>query len=164
MLISLIEYAKMHGKNRRTVRDMAARGGFMTARKVSRIWLIDSDEQYPPDRRIKSGNYIDWRKKMRKSLIDIKHMVSERPYPGMLPDELKPYHAYISDSGHSLMCIPAKVEKDAFDSSEPWGYELPLPVKYVLEKGYEKRDDYLIVDVPYDENIGAVVYDRYYEF
>lgn len=51
MLISLAEYAKMHGRNPATARQMALRGGFRTARKVGRDWMIDSEEPYPDKRR-----------------------------------------------------------------------------------------------------------------
>ena len=60
-LISLLEYAEIHKKSRVSVRQKAARGGFKTARKIGRNWVIDSDEPYT-DRRIKSGKYKDARK------------------------------------------------------------------------------------------------------
>ena len=60
--ISLAEYAKMHDKNPANVRQKVLRGGFKTARKVGRNWMIDKNEPYV-DERIKSGKYIDWRKK-----------------------------------------------------------------------------------------------------
>lgn len=50
MLISLVEYAKKHGRSPVSVRQMALRGGLKTAQKIGRDWLIDSDEEYP-DRR-----------------------------------------------------------------------------------------------------------------
>ena len=101
---------------------------------------------------------------MRKSLEDVKHMIRNKPYPNALPDKLAPFHAYVSDSGHCLMCIPAKFEGTAFGASDPWGYEIPLPVKYVLETGYRQRGDYLIVEVPYDDTLGATVDSKYDEF
>lgn len=61
-LITLKEYAAIHGKAQRTCCQMAASGGFKTAQKIGRDWFIDKDEPYP-DRRIKSGKYIGWRKK-----------------------------------------------------------------------------------------------------
>lgn len=51
MLISLVEYAKKHGKASATVRQMAQRGGFKTAQKIGRNWIIDSEEPYPDHRR-----------------------------------------------------------------------------------------------------------------
>ena len=56
MLISLVEYAQRHGKDPATARQMALRGGFKTARKIGRNWVIDDSEQWP-DRRVKSGKY-----------------------------------------------------------------------------------------------------------
>lgn len=53
MLISLIEYAKKQGRSPVSVRQMALRGGFKTAQKIGRDWLIDSEEVYP-DRRKES--------------------------------------------------------------------------------------------------------------
>lgn len=64
MLISIGEYAQIHKKAAATVRQMAERGSFKTAQKIGRNWIIDSDEPYP-DRRIKSGKYIGWRKGKR---------------------------------------------------------------------------------------------------
>lgn len=61
-LISLAEYAAIHGKEISTVRRKAIRGGFRTARKIGRNWIIDKDEPYIDDR-VKSGKYMDWRKK-----------------------------------------------------------------------------------------------------
>lgn len=59
MLISLAEYAKDHGLTQGAVRNRAAAGGFATARKIGRNWVIDSEEPYV-DRRIKSGLYVGW--------------------------------------------------------------------------------------------------------
>ena len=44
-LITLREYMEKHGKtNQRLLRAKAARGGFKTAVKMGRDWLIDEDE------------------------------------------------------------------------------------------------------------------------
>jgi hypothetical protein len=40
----------------------ALRGGFKTARKIGRNWVIDKNEPYT-DNRVKSGKYKGWRKK-----------------------------------------------------------------------------------------------------
>ena len=63
-MIALSEYAAMHGKSHVAARKMAARGGFKTAVKIARNWIIDENEPYP-DGRIKTGKYIDWRKDTR---------------------------------------------------------------------------------------------------
>lgn len=44
MLISLAEYALKHNRNPDTIRQKCSRGGFKTARKIGRNWVIDSEE------------------------------------------------------------------------------------------------------------------------
>lgn len=61
-LVSITEYAKMHGKAPVSVRQKAARGGFKTAQKIGKTWVIDSAEPYT-DERITTGKYINFRKK-----------------------------------------------------------------------------------------------------
>ena len=65
MLISLAEYAEKHGKCQESARKMAQRGGFQTAQKIGRNWVIDSEEPWL-DRRVKTGEYIGWYEKYRK--------------------------------------------------------------------------------------------------
>lgn len=60
-LISSAQYADKHGKARRTVSQMCKNGGFTTARKIGRNWVIEEGEPYP-DKRVKSGEYKNWRK------------------------------------------------------------------------------------------------------
>ena len=64
-LISLNEYAKRHGREASTVRQKALRGGFKTATKIGRDWLIDENEPYV-DGRIKNKQYIGARSKNNK--------------------------------------------------------------------------------------------------
>lgn len=45
-LISLKEYAAIHGKDDGNLRRMAAAGKFKTARKLGNIWVIDKDEPF----------------------------------------------------------------------------------------------------------------------
>ena len=59
-LISLREYAELHGRAHDSVRQKVLRGGFKTARRIGRNWVIDSDEPYT-DERIRSGDYIGFR-------------------------------------------------------------------------------------------------------
>ena len=56
MLITLKEYANKYGRDPATVRQRVLRGGFDTAQKIGRDWLIDSEEPYS-DNRVKSGKY-----------------------------------------------------------------------------------------------------------
>lgn len=65
-LISLKEYAMRHGRDPATFRQKALRGGFKTAQKIGRDWVIDEDEPLE-DKRVQSGNYVGWRDKYGKS-------------------------------------------------------------------------------------------------
>lgn len=64
-MIALAEYAAKHGKSHIAARKMAARGGFKTAVKIARNWIIDENEPYP-DARIKTGEYTNWRNKAKR--------------------------------------------------------------------------------------------------
>ena len=66
MLISLAEYAEKHGKSQVTARQTAQRGAFKTAQKIGRNWVIDSEEPWPEDKRLKSGKYTGWYEKYRQ--------------------------------------------------------------------------------------------------
>jgi hypothetical protein len=51
MLMSLAEYAEIHGKSSDTLRRLAERGAFGTAYKIGRNWVVDGDEEYPVRKR-----------------------------------------------------------------------------------------------------------------
>ena len=87
-------------------------------------------------------------------------MVVDKKYPGILPAELAPYHAYVMDGGHSIMRVP----DEAIKSGAPWRYEAPVPVKYVLSCPREILDGYVYIDVTYDPMLGVTVNEGYYEF
>ena len=56
-LITCKEYAEKNGLSPISVRHKCQRGGYKTAQKIGRDWLID-DAEPNTDRRIKSGKYI----------------------------------------------------------------------------------------------------------
>lgn len=49
--ISLVEYAKKHGRTHATVYQKYQTGGFVTAKKVGRTVVIDEDEPYTMQRK-----------------------------------------------------------------------------------------------------------------
>ena len=98
---------------------------------------------------------------MRKSLQDIKHMVRDIPYPQPLPPEIEPYHVYLADAGHSILCVLEMHLEEA--NGEMDRYELPVPVKYVRERGYRIQDGYIIVEANYDPFWGLDVGEGYDE-
>lgn len=102
---------------------------------------------------------------MRKSLKDLPQNMVRKidDYPG-LPEELKEYCYWIADSGYCIMAIPEALLKEHFGSFDLWECECPVPVKYVLEKGYVKFEEYIVVQIEYSNAIGLVVPEGYDEY
>ena len=61
--MTVSEYAKFYGKDPGNVRRMLL-AGRLPGRKVGNQWIIPADVMYPDDRRVKSGVYKDWRKRV----------------------------------------------------------------------------------------------------
>ncbi|MCE5342775.1 MAG: hypothetical protein LLF96_04190 [Eubacteriales bacterium] len=105
---------------------------------------------------------------MRRSLQDIAGMVRNIPYPHPLPAELVPYHTYVADGGHCLCAIPREILPPMPSADKLWMYEVPIPVKYVLHIGYTwmvgDQEKFLLVDVPYSNELGSMVPDGFDEF
>ena len=99
---------------------------------------------------------------MRKSLQDIKNLIVDISYPNTLPVELEPYYVYLKDAGHSILCVLKTHLNNARGQMDD--YEIPIPVKYVLEKGYELQGDYVIVDAVYDSITGVDIDESYSEY
>ncbi|MCL2766244.1 MAG: hypothetical protein FWD21_00995 [Peptococcaceae bacterium] len=92
---------------------------------------------------------------LRKSLIEFAALVSKKPCAELeIPQELEDYHYYIDDRGHCIMCIPQIILGKAQQENNLDGFEIPVPAKYVLEKGHYFVDDYVIVDIPFDNFAG----------
>lgn len=51
MLVALTEYAIIHNKSNDTIRRLAEYGNLLTARKIGRNWVVDSEEAYPVKKR-----------------------------------------------------------------------------------------------------------------
>lgn len=60
-LLSVSEWAKLHDREVSSVRRMLI-SGRLKGFKVGNQWVIPANTELPPDGRIKSGQYIDWRK------------------------------------------------------------------------------------------------------
>lgn len=61
-LLSVAQWAERYGKDERNARRLIAEGR-LAAVRIGGRWAIDGDTQPPPDARVKSGKYRDWRKK-----------------------------------------------------------------------------------------------------
>ena len=61
-MIPIAEYASKIGRATITVADKCRRGALPGARKIGRDWFVPADAEYP-DYRVKSGKYVNSKKK-----------------------------------------------------------------------------------------------------
>ncbi|MBQ7372374.1 MAG: hypothetical protein IJW67_10970 [Blautia sp.] len=76
-----------------------------------------------------------------------------------IPEELIPYSCFVPDSGYCIMCIPKVFAEKAEEN--PARYCVPLPEKYVVDKGYSFVSGVPCVDVQYSRILGAIVPEGY---
>lgn len=60
------QYAKISGKDPGNIRRMLLKGA-LEGEKVGSQWLIPKGTKYPEDRRVKSGDYRNWRQRVKFS-------------------------------------------------------------------------------------------------
>lgn len=60
-MLTITQFAARIGKAPRSVRQKCQAGTLPGAVKIGRDWLIPENAPYP-DQRIKSGQYVGWRK------------------------------------------------------------------------------------------------------
>lgn len=105
---------------------------------------------------------------VRKSVFDMQVKTLDNEYEGDMPEELKPFHYYFSHEGHVIMIIPRNYLDIALESGDLDDYEIQIPVKYVLEKGYEFVEghfNYIVGNFDYDDGLQRVdVPVEYYEY
>lgn len=102
---------------------------------------------------------------MRKSLQDLNPRMIRKvdDYPG-LPEELKELCYWVADTGYAIMAIPSDAIGKAWYTMDPEDYEIPMPVKYVLEKGWTHYENCIVVECRYSHEIGAIIPGGYNEY
>lgn len=60
--LSVSQFAEKYGKDVSNVRKLI-NSGRISAIKIGNQWAIPSDAKPPADKRVKSGEYCNWRKK-----------------------------------------------------------------------------------------------------
>lgn len=64
-MLSVTQWAKLQGRDPSRVRRLIQEGR-IPAQKVGSQWVISSDVTMPPDKRVKTGAYKNWRKKQEE--------------------------------------------------------------------------------------------------
>lgn len=87
--------------------------------------------------------------------------IGARPVSGRnVPDELKPFCCYDPSGGYCIFCVPEMFTE--YGEKNPEEYCIPLPEKYVLEKGWRFLSSGIpCVEVPYNRETGAHVDESY---
>lgn len=63
--VSVTEYAKLHGLDTGRVRRLIKEGR-LPAVRIGERWAIKKDQPKPEDKRIKTGEYVNWRERHSK--------------------------------------------------------------------------------------------------
>ncbi|MBU1014781.1 MAG: hypothetical protein KKG99_17440 [Bacteroidetes bacterium] len=75
-------------------------------------------------------------------------------YNSPLPPELSEWYCYTIDGGHNILSILKIHYQDDMVFTD---YLVPCPVKAVLEKGYEIKNGFVVVDLPYSKELGVII-------
>jgi hypothetical protein len=104
----------------------------------------------------------------KESLWDIVRLKSEteqveetkplgiEDYPGVIPEELKPFYDYLPEQGHCIRVVPSTFEDKAIDGN-PKDLLLPAPVKTVLRCGIRWAKGYPVAPIPFIPGHGLAV-------
>lgn len=74
------------------------------------------------------------------------------------------YYHYDFDTGHNIMAIPKCLLDEAIVSGDPYLYQVPMPLAYVMEKGFSRYREFLVCDAYYDSEYGLCVPEEYDTF
>lgn len=94
-----------------------------------------------------------------KHIVGI-YLVPGKQYPQPLPAELQPWYCYTRDGGHSIVCAIKSLYRPG---GSPDDFLVTVPVKTVL-RGYSQQNGYILVDVPYNSQVGLMVPEEDDEF
>lgn len=97
---------------------------------------------------------------IEETFASISHMlVRSESYPTPLPPEIAEWYCYLKDAGHSILSILKIHEAEAFATGgNRYDHLIPVSVKTVL-RGYKIVNDFVVVDVEYDNNFGLITPD-----
>lgn len=60
--ITITQFCEKYGKDKGNVNRLIHQGR-IPAQKLGNQWVIPADAQPPADKRVKSGKYVNWRRK-----------------------------------------------------------------------------------------------------
>jgi len=115
MLISLYEYGTKHGKSSDTMRRMAEKGLLVTAQKIGRNWVVDSEEEYPVKKRTLDCNSSEFIP-ANNSIVDPSDLLN-RVFEADCLEKMKDIPSKTIDM---ILCdLPYGMTQNAWDSYVP---------------------------------------------
>lgn len=78
-----------------------------------------------------------------------------------IPAELVKHYSREDDTD-TIMAIPECLLNEAKKDGTLSDYECPVPLEYILEKGYKVYNDFIVCDVQYSHELGLMIDDEYY--
>lgn len=136
------QYAKISGKDPGNIRRMLI-NGTLNGEKTGSQWLIPKTIEYPTDRRVKSGNYRNWRQRVR---LNSKHPEMIKKLCEMCKDIGEVY----SDSIEEVVLYGSYARGQETDESD---VDVALVLKEnQTEEQYNKLTD-IVVDYELDLGI-----------
>jgi hypothetical protein len=77
-------------------------------------------------------------------------------YPGVIPEQLRPFYDYLPDQGHCIKVIPSMFEDKAVEGN-PSEFLYSAPVKTVLRCGIRWVKGYPVAPIPFIPGHGLAV-------
>lgn len=159
MFISLSEYARLHGKNPESARKRAARGGFQTARKEGRSWIIDSEEPYDDlrqhDTKEPDMDQLVW-------ALPKTEQAAKPVFRAALFDELTPIYPDTDvRTGEDALTVSGANGTYVGVHIALSGLTPGIPVTFSVEGPHRAYKLFELIPVPVEVNTGAVLRSEY---
>ncbi len=151
------EYAEKMGKDPGNIRRMLIKGT-LKGEKFGKQWIIPIDIEFPEDRRLKSGDYRNWRKRV---MMYSEYPVLMKKLRNMSTDLKKIYGAYLQ----TVILYGSYARGEQTDESD-------IDIAIVLKKGNtESMHDSMIdtvvdyeLDIAKTLSIVPIDYENYQEW
>ncbi len=141
---SVSEYARIVGKDPGNIRKMLIHGK-LNGEKIGHQWIIPKDTVFPDDRRIKSGNYKNWRK-----------MVSiNKAHPALiksLKEMCQKLHAVYGETLNSIVLYGSYSRGEQTDESD-------IDIALLLKNGHTElmHDKMINIVVDYELDLAVTL-------
>lgn len=132
---TVTEYAELTGKDPGNIRRMLI-AGRLDGKKIGNQWVIKNDTAYPEDKRIRTGRYCDWRKR-------IAFRGKHQKLRGLLDDLVSSLCDIFQDNLKAVILYGSYARGTQTDDSD-------MDIAVVLQKDIEESDHERMIDAIVD--------------